>query len=282
MATDTLSAPQPIFPDLKAATNMPYFDGKTLVFGQSSAPIELTLENKGSIWKRIKRHKALAERMRNLPRVQKIQYRAWKLAYCDLTDKIIRPISTNLPSDATERSPTFYREGNQVHLSFIAGTSTIDGPDYRLYTCSGTDFEHLSPARPLSDEPLIFGFVSPHHICRGKYNKMMITEKATGKSFEIKTDFHLVASVSYLAAEPAKLLITGLNKKKDCQTILYDLSTEKTNTVSSNGPIYKSSLYADQIIYTKQIQEGYENRALYQGTFTLSPSFSHISKGKLS
>ena len=84
MTTLLSNEPKTILPDIKAATNMPFFDGKTLVFCQSTGTVSTTIATTGTIWKRIRQNKALAERMKHLPRSQQVTYRPWKLSYLRL------------------------------------------------------------------------------------------------------------------------------------------------------------------------------------------------------
>jgi hypothetical protein len=266
-----------VFSGLKAATNMPYFDGKTLVFCQSVSPIEKTIKCTGSIWKTTRHNKVLAERFKNLPRTQEIQYRAWKLAYCNWEDKVIHPINTGLPENVAERSPSFYREGGKIHLSFISGIPSEAGHSYQLYTTSGPDLEHMAPATPLFRHRLFFGFVSQHHICWGVRNVLNLKEKATGKTFRLTVNVDRVACVSVLAKDPAKLLITGLDKNLGYQTFLYDLATGNTSNVSVGGPVYKSSLDEARLVFVQK-KTGFENRELCYGDLTITPSTAEISK----
>ena len=279
MNTETISSHEPVFANKKVATNMPFFDGTTLIFCQSAEASHVNIRTTGTIWKRIGRNKALAERLKNLPRSQKVTYRAWKLAYCNWQDKTVNAITTGLPANVSERSPVFYREGDTVHLSFISGVPTSGGFRYRLYTCSGPDLAHLDTPQPVSKPPLFFGFVGPHHICWGAGNIVQLAEKATGNTFRLKTGFYRVASVNFLAENPAKLLITGLiDKEFRCQTVLYDLATGNVSQVSVGGPVYKSSMHGSHLVFAQRQDEGFEERELYHGECVLSPSTIQISK----
>ena len=127
MPAAPLPAHQLVFPDLKSATNMPFFDGEVLTFCQSTQELKVTFPNSGTIFKRMRSNKILAARFKDIPRFSEISYRPWKLAYCNWKDKIIHAVPTGLPSGVIERSPTFYREGSKVHLSFISGVPTNIG-----------------------------------------------------------------------------------------------------------------------------------------------------------
>ena len=280
MGTETIASHNHplVFADSNVATHMPFFDGTTLVFCRSGSPVAKTLQNTGTIWKTIRRNKVLAERFKNFPRSQKIQYRAWKLAYCNWGDKVVHSIATGLRENAAERSPSFYREDGRIHLSFISGVPSEAGHSYRLYTCSGPDLGHLEPAKPFFNHRLFFGFVSPHHVCWGAHNILQLTERASGKTFRLKADFYRIASVTFLASDPAKLLITGLlDREHKYQTILYDLATGGTSDVSVGGPIYKSSLHGNHLIFVQKLS-GFENRELCHDDYMLSPSTTRISK----
>jgi len=278
MANDTLATPQPVFPQSRIATHMPFLDGTTLVFCQSDSARKKSIKRIGSIWKTIRRNSALAERFRNLPKTQDVLYRAWKLAYCNWQDKIVYPVSTGLPEDVMERSPAFYHEGDRVHLSFISGIPTISGPNYRLYTCSGSGLEHMEPAKPLPHHPLFFGFVSPLHVCWGIQNILKLTEKASGKTFQLKVEYFRVVCATFLADDPSKLLITVINNLREPKTVLYDLQTTNISDVSVQGAIYKPSLHGDQLVFARIREDGFENRDLFQGDYALSPSTIKITQ----
>jgi len=279
MTTEAPSTHSAVFPGSEMATNMPFFDGSTLVFCQSSSPIETSIPTTGSIWKSIRQNKVLAERLKDLPRTQRVIYRPWKLAYCNWADKAVHAIHTGLPANIPERGPAFYREGGRVHLSFISGGPTSAGFHYRLYVCSGPDLGHLEPPKPISKPPLFFGFVSPHHICWGARNIVELSERASGKTFRLLTSFFRVASVTFLATSPDKLLITGLlDREHRCQTVLYDLMTENVSDVSAGGPVYKSSLHGEHLVFAQKQTGSFEERELHHGDCTLSPSMIQISK----
>lgn len=280
MTTETTPDLQPVFPGGKTATHMPFFDGTTLVFCQSNETVAADVPAAGNIWKKIQDDKVLAERMKNLPRSHSVNYRPWKLAYCNWKDKIVHTIDTGFPANRIERSPAIYRENNRIHLSFISGMPTSGGFVYRLYTCSGNDLAHLDQPKPVSSQPVFFGFVSPHHICWGTMNAIRVFEKATGLTFRICTNFHRVSSVNFLANNPAKLLITGLlDREHHCQTIVYDLATDSASEVSVGGPVYKSSLHEKQLIFAQK-RSGFEDRELCCGDYALAPSTIRISKEK--
>ena len=259
---------------------MPFFDGTTLVFCQAGTPLEKTIVNKGTIWKNMRHNSVLAERFKNLPRSQKLHYRAWKLAYCNWNDKIIHPIETGLPEDGIECSPSFYQEGGQVYLSFIGGAPSDIGLNYRLYVSSGPDLEHLEPAKLLPNRPTFFGFVSPYHVCWGVGDTLALTEKGSENNLQFKSNFARILRVTFLSVDPAKLLITGVDKRRQYRTVLHDLSTGNTSDVSAEGAVYKSSIHEDRVIFAKTIGSGIENRELYHGGYALLPSAIQLSAGK--
>jgi len=281
MEEQLMDAQQAVFSNSKVATNMPFFDGNTLIFCRSSGMMHANVPTTGTIWKAMRGNKALAQHFKDLPRSSRVTYRPWKLAYCDWNDRTVRPIATGIPANIPERSPSFYYEGGRIHLSFIAGIPTSAGFRYRLYTCSGPDLEHLDKPRSLAKPPLFFGFVSPHHICWGAGNVVQLAEKANGRSFKLTTSFYRVAGVTFLAEEPTKLLITGiLSRNHDPHTVLHDLSTGNTSDVSAGGPVYKSTLHGNHLIFAQKLSGDFEDRELRHGDCVLSPSTIQISKGE--
>jgi hypothetical protein len=278
MDTQTTPEVRSVFPEGGPSSHMPFFDGNTLVFSQSGSLREQAFQRGGSIWQTVSRNPALAERFEGLPKTQQITFRAWKLAYCDWNDKLIRPLITGLPEDGVECSPAFYKEDGKIYLSFVGGTHSKSGLTYKLYTASGVDLAHMEPAKPLPNLPVFFGFVSPHHVCWGIHNTLRITEKATGNTFTFETSFGRVVRASFLASDPSKLLITGLNADRTHATVIYDLSTEGISDVSVCGDVYKSSIYEDQIIFARTTGQKFESRELCHGAYTLSPSAIKINK----
>jgi hypothetical protein len=279
MKTETASDALPVFPDCKNATHMPFTDGKTLLFSQSGAPIERQFVSQGSIWKTLRHNPALAERFKNLPRTQKVRYRPWKLAHCDLNDKVIHPIKTGLQENGIECSPTFYSEGSRVHLSFIGGADSKVGLTYMLYACSGDDLGHLGAAKPVFDRAVFFGFVSPSHICWGHGNELNLQEKASKKTFRFNSGFARIVRVAFLAEDSTKLLVTGINQARGFQTVLHNLGDGTTSDVSSDGAaVYKSSLYGGSVIFARKDGAEFESRTLFQSAYSLSPSIVPFTK----
>ena len=280
MKTEIMPDTKSVFPRGANATHMPFFDGSTLVFSQGASPIEREFTCQGSIWKNLRHNPALAERFRNLPRTQKIRYRAWKLAYCEMEDKIVRSIITGLPANGIECSPSFYKEKDRVHLSFIGGTDSKAGIGYKLYTSSGPNLGQLEPVKPLFDQAIFFGFVSPHHVCWGAGNKINLKEKASGNIIHFVTDFNRIVRTSFLAEEPAKLLITGIGHERNYQTIIYNLSDGNISqvTIDDAVAVYKSTLHQNRLIAARKVGEGFEDRELFESEYTLSPSAIKMSK----
>jgi hypothetical protein len=281
MTTEITQIGAPVFTNDLIATNMPFFDGQTLVFCQSTGTINTEIRCTGTIWKSVRRNKALAEKFKDLPRSREIIYRPWKLAYCDWQDKAVHSIKTGLPENVIERSPSFYRQDGRIHLSFIAGLPTSAGFFYRLYSSSGPDLANMEAPKLVLKSPLFFGFVSPHHICWGSGNVIQVREKATEHTFKLKTSFFRVASVNFRADDPAKFVITGLvDREYNCKTIVYDLSTGSASDVSVGGPAYKATMYGDHLIFAQRQKGSFENRSLHHGDVALSPSSIEISKGE--
>jgi hypothetical protein len=279
---------QPVFSGKKIASHMPFFDGTTLVFCDSGTPKAINFEHRGTIWKSMRGNLKLAERLKDLPKSTTVNYRAWKLAYCNWNDKIVHRIATGLPDEAIECSPAFYRENNHVHLSFIAGVPSDKGIFYKLYTTSGPDFSRLEAPQPQPYGVPFFGFVSPYHVCWGVRNLLYLKEKATGLMLRFKCDFARILRVTFCSETPSRLLITGVDTKYQFRTLLHDLSASTTQEVVSNdktgavkdGLVYKSSIYKNEIIHARRLGSGFEDRELFHGDYTLLSSSLDIIKGE--
>jgi hypothetical protein len=120
--------------------------------------------------------------------------------------------------------------------------------------------------------------VSPHHVCWGIRSTVNLTEKVSGNILRFKTNFVSIRRVTFLAENPAKLLITGLDQARKYRTVLHDLSSGATSDVSAEGPVYKSTLSGERIVHTELRRDGFENRELCHGNYTLSPSTIKISQ----
>ncbi len=279
MNTLDVNESKTVFPNIKGATNMPFFDGTTLTFCRSVGTAKVKIPTTGTIWKRARRNRILAQQIKQLPKEQEVIYRPWKLAYCNWNDKIVKPIVTGLPANRIEKSPVFYRERDQVHLSFISGIPTSAGFMYRLYTCSGPDLEHLSTPKPVAQEPLFFGFVSPHHLCTGTMRTIKLKERATGLSFKLRTSFYRVASVNFLADHPEQLVITGLiDKHFHSQSVIYDLGRSTVSLIATDASLYKATAFEDQVIFAQKQDSEFEERILCRSKYSLKPSEISISK----
>jgi hypothetical protein len=191
---------------------------------------------------------------------------------------VIYPIETGLPDNTVECSPSFYREGDKIYLSFVAATPSIKGLRYKLYLSSGPNFKKLHPAEQLSYRPLFFGFVSPSHTCWGTKSDLNVKEKASGNVFRIKTTFARIFRVTFLSELPSKLLITGRDDKFCDRTVLYDLTTEQSFDITADGDVYKSTIYGELLIFAKKNGEDFENRKLLVGDYLLERSSIKVLK----
>ncbi|SDT89486.1 hypothetical protein SAMN05444156_0510 [Verrucomicrobium sp. GAS474] len=248
------------------ATHMPFLDGETLVFCRADNFIEKTFGQGASFPKEADR----------VPTNRSFLYRPWKLAFCAWKNGHARSIQTGLPVAAIECSPAIYRENGKIFLSFISGTPSDGTLHYRLYTSSGPTLEELEPARPISNQTALYGFVSAVHICRGKGNELELLEKESGKILRVTTDFQGISRVTFLSEEPQKLLITGVDKARNYRTALHDLTTQQTWDLCSEGNLYKSTVHGETVVFAHKLA-GKENRELRHGQYTLSPSSLQIT-----
>ena len=242
--------PKKVFENAQFKSHMPFFDGKTLVFCRSDHVALRRCRPDDPMW--IKMHKEQSLRGETiLPGFHnRLSYRLWKLAYCQWNNRKPHRLETGLPEDTVECSPTFYRQRNEIHVSFIAGVLTDNQIRYHLYHMSGPSFNRLSQAEPAVEETALFGFISPRYLCFGDDNIFSVRDRSSGEERLLHFPLPMVTRVSYCAEDLDKLAISGKDEHGKRITLLHQLDSEETTEVRVAGPVYKSCFWQDQSLET--------------------------------
>lgn len=177
-------------------------------------------------------------------------------------------LQTGLGLDAIECSPAFYRDGGQVHVSFIGGELTSQRIVYHLYTMSGPSLDELSVAQPVSPLEVRVGFVSPQYVGLGNRSLLLI-ERSSGKQFRLSVPFERLYRATFRADDPESLILTGLDRSGQPVTLQFHVKEGTTSQVVSQGPVYKSTLWEDRLIVAVKEDAGFEDRQLKEGSYQL-------------
>jgi hypothetical protein len=269
---------QKVFAEGDLKTHMPFFDGRTLLFCRGDETLQQEYVCRGSIWRTMRRNPQLREHFAGIEQQRTTLMRVWKLAYAAWRDRRPRRLETGLPAEAVECSPAFYRKGGTWQVSFIGGVPTDQGRAYRLYAMSGPSLGKLSPARRVSEVPTRVGFVSPQYVCLRHRGRLVLSERDGGGRFSLRLPLSRVYRASFCADHVDRLLITGLSKAGGICTLLHRLDTDETFEVKAPGPVYKSSLFDNRVVFTKSRADDFEDRELWHGPFELVPSEEKIRR----
>jgi len=249
-------------------SHMPFFDGETLLFCRSDDAVQQEFRHGGSLWRRLPRDRRLREQFKNVPQTVSLTYRSWKLHYCSWKDRQPQRLETGLGPNAIECSPAFYRENDEVHVSFIGGLPTAKRFVYHLCTMSGPSLEELAPAQQVAPLETSIGFVSPLYVCFGG-RTLLVQERDSGAQHRVSVPVDHLYRATFRADDPHSLIFTGLHKNGEPQTWLFDMKSKETSQVISDIPVYKSTLFKDQLITAVKEGDGIENRQLKSGSYTL-------------
>lgn len=278
--------PEPVFPNARFRSHMPFFDGERLLFSYSENPVQRHVPNEGTIWQTMADNPRMREHFADLPRYSHITYRAWRLFHCPWDNRKPMRLDTGLPEGTVECSPAMYEDSKGVYVSFIGGVPTSRGPAYRLYLMEGRTLESLSPAKPVEVHGTWVGFVSASYICIGRRGGVTLIERSNNKHINFDVSLERLLRVSYRADEPTTLLITGMDNQHNIVSITHDISAKKstaTNTtkkIQSTSLAYKPSIYGNEMISAEKGEGKVEPYELVVQPYELAKSQQNVSIAK--
>jgi hypothetical protein len=183
--------------------------------------------------------------------------RIWKL-YAQTSDGRILRLSTGMPEDVCECSPTAWHDGTGWHMSFIAGGGKPN-PLHRLYRMDGPALHQLG--QPVSVQATRAGFVYRDRLVHAEMDNLVHVRQPTG-DFDIELPGAFIYRVAYRADRPDTLLISGQwQTEDDAFTLEYDLTSGEQSMIECDGyPAYKCTILGDQMLYAQRIGEQFEHR----------------------
>lgn len=179
----------------------------------------------------------------------------WKI-HQQIGEEWVR-LNTQQPEDATECSPTAeYRDG-EWRISFISGGAEADRL-FRLY-------QYIDGAVTMVKEPAYVGFINRKMLVYGGREKSFTMEFGGAfKSVFEAPGLEALYQVSYDAAQPSRILISGKHNGRICSWV-YDLGSWNLYDIEVDGEAaYKCTFFNGKCYYAKQIGEGFEDREVVE------------------
>lgn len=241
-----------LFENLEGKTHMPFSDGVHLVFCRAGELVRRDFRNGGAIWSNVRRNPELNARFAKLPRTSAIEYRAWKVYHTLLGQSRPERLLSGLPEDAVECSPSFFEEDGLLHVSFIGGVPTPERIDYRLYEMTGRAWSSLSAATPALDVAAKIGFISPKYVCYGSGAGFILRDRVSGSEKSVATPLVLINRASFRADDPNQIILTGFAASSSPQSFIYNVETGALSEITSDGPVYKPTLFGPQMIHAQR------------------------------
>lgn len=248
-----------VFSKLTAKTHMPFFNDGTLIFCMNETPAFLP--------KSPDDHS------------QATAYRPWRLYRADWATKTIVPVPTFLPDGAVLCNPTFFKEGNELQVSFIGGLPSPDGFNYRLYAMRGSSWETLGEPARVSEQFARTGFVSPRHFCLGGDRTLRLFDRLSRFRFTLTTTFDGIARATFDPQQPSRLLITGASDGT-YKTLLYDVDADTVRQIVGTAPVYKACLVGNRVVFSYRESEEIEDFQLHVAPLELQPTSDSVSLQK--
>jgi len=183
--------------------------------------------------------------------------RIWKLCAQTSDGRILR-LSTGMPEDVCECSPTAWHDESGWHVSFIAGGGKPN-PLHRLYRMDGPTLDRLST--PVALHATRAGFVYLDRLVYAEMDNLIHVRDLAG-DLDIELPGAFIYRVAYRADQPNMLLISGQwQTEDDVFTLEYDLSSGEQSMIECDGqPAYKCTILGDQMLYAQRIGEQFEHR----------------------
>ena len=205
------------------------------------------------------------------------EYRPWKLAWADWSQKKIRPIPINMPDDTVLCNPTFFRENGKIVVSFIAGIPTEEKLSYHLYKMIGDSWNTLSEPTIAIPEYARTGFISSRHCCIGGECYLVLYDRLKNEWQRLDTSLERIARAIYDPENPSRLLITGPDETETYCTLLFDVDTKEVSEIRGPAPVYKCCLVGNRVVFSYRESEDLEDYQLHIGPATFGTTDETIS-----
>lgn len=208
-------------------------------------------------------------------------YRPWTLATAEWASKKIAPLTVGMPSDAILCNPTFYQDGQELRVSFIAGVPFENGLSYHLYEMVGDSWQNFSPPQQVGNEFAKTGFVSSIYYCLGGERQLVLLDRRSHDRFRLTTSLHEISRAIYDPERPPRLLITGINAWGEFVTLMFDMETQEVTEICGPAPSYKACLIGDRILFSYRESDEVEDYQIHIAPATFEPSSETVEVAKI-
>ena len=150
---------------------------------------------------------------------------------------------------------------------------------YHLYLMSGPSLDRLEAPIQFSDRRTNIGFVSPRYVCTLVRGKLTLTHRESGEQSEVELPMlSKLLRVTYRADHLDSLIVTGLDEWDLPMTLLVRLDTRDVSEICADEPVYKCSIYGQELVYAKKTGADFDHRHLAHGV--LSPENLRVRQGQ--
>ena len=253
-----------VFNQLTQRTHMPFYNDGMLIF----------CTNESVASRKVNRQLRVAG-------PTEADYRPWKLAVAEWTNKTITPIDVGMPDDAILCNPTFHQDGKELHVSFVAGVPFEDGVSYHLYEMTGDSWQNLTSPQQVGNEAAKTGFVSPVYYCLGGEHQLTLLDRRNHDRFRLMTSLREISRAIYDPERPPRLLITGINVWGEYVTLMFDMETQEVTEIHGPAPAYKACLIGDRILFSYRESDEVEDYQIHIAPATFEPSSETVEVVKI-
>ena len=253
-----------VFSQLAQKTHMPFYNDGMLIFCVNESVARRRVDSK----------------LQAAGQAETV-YRPWKLAVAEWAGKQITPIDAGMPADAILCNPTFHRDSQELHVSFIAGVPFDDGLTYHLYEMFGDSWQNLSAPVQVGNEFAKTGFVSSIYYCLGGEKQLTLLDRRNHERFRLTTSLREISRAIYDPERPTRLLITGINAWGEFLTLLFDVETRDVTEIRGPAPSYKACLVGNRIVFSYRESDDVEDYQIHIAPATFEPSSETVEMEKI-